>query len=296
MRYTGDDDETFFAYVPGRRRFTLPTCLLMQSPFNKRASNRPQNKIGPDMTHRLAPTVCALALLITPACAQDPASALDRDAIEDIVREYILENPEIIEEALIALTNRQRDAETAQARDKILANQDNLYLNPGDYSVGPESAPVTIVEFFDYRCGYCKRSASWVMELPESYNNQVRVVFKEFPILSAESSQAALAAQAAGRQGKYLEMHTGLMELDNSSGFTAADIDAVARRAGVDVALMRADMTRADIAKAVADSKALARDIGLTGTPSFVIGENYVAGADINRVQTLIEEALSEAG
>ena len=135
-----------------------------------------------------------------------------------------------------------------------------------------------------------------MMELPETYNNQVRVVFKEFPILSAESSQAALAAQAAGRQGKYLDMHNGLMELENSSGFTDADIDAVARRAGVDVAVMRADMGRADIAAAVAQSKALAREIGLTGTPSFVIGENYVAGADIERVESLIEEALSKAG
>ncbi len=248
------------------------------------------------MTHKLALAICALSLAFTPACAQDSGSSVDKAAIEEIVRAYILDNPEIIEEALIALTNQQRDSEAQQARDKIVANQDALFLNPGDYAIGPESAPVTVVEFFDYRCSYCKRSAAWVMGLPGAYDNQVRVVFKEFPILSAESSQAALAAQAAGRQGKYFEMHDGLMQLDNSSGFTAADIDAVARRAGVDVALMRADMTRSDIVAAVATSKALAREIGLTGTPSFVIGESFVPGADTARVESLIEEALARAG
>ncbi|MEO1642630.1 MAG: thioredoxin domain-containing protein [Pseudomonadota bacterium] len=243
---------------------------------------------------KLLPAFVAMtAIALTPACAQQSADAPNKEAVEEIVREYILENPEIIEEALIALqAKRELEEQTANSL-ALAANADALFNTETDYSVGPADAPVTVVEFFDYRCGFCKRSADWAMALPEAYDGQVRVVFKELPILSAESEKAALAALAAGKQGKYNEMHVALMELDNSSGFGPDAIDAAAKDAEVDVVKMRADMSSVDVQRQLADMKALARTLGITGTPTFVVGTSQVPGADQNAVRTLIDAELA---
>lgn len=247
------------------------------------------------MTRALYLAFAATAIALTPACAQSQVDTSDKEAIEKIVADYILENPQIIEDALIALSEQRAAEEAELARAAIADNQDALINNAGDFFVGPADAPVTVVEFFDYRCGFCKRSAQWALELPEKYDNQVRVVFKEYPILSAESEKAALAALAAGKQDKYVEMHMALMELDNGSGFGAEQIDAVAESVGVDVAKMRADMKSIDVQKTVADAKSLARTLGISGTPNFIIGTEQVSGADTRQVEALIESALAES-
>ncbi|MEO1661741.1 MAG: thioredoxin domain-containing protein [Pseudomonadota bacterium] len=247
------------------------------------------------MNRKVSMALAATAIALTPACAQGQVDTADKEAIEKIVYDYIMENPEIIEEALISLSEKREAEEAEAALAAIADNQDALINNPGDYSVGPADAPVTVVEFFDYRCGFCKRSASWAVELPEKFDNQVRVVFKELPILSPESEKAALAAVAAGKQGKYLEMHMALMELDNGSGFGPEQIDAAAESVGVDVETMRADMKSIDVQKNVADAKSLARTLGISGTPNFIVGTEQVPGADVQRVEALIEAALSES-
>lgn len=247
------------------------------------------------MTRTLSFALAATAIALTPACAQGQVDTADKEAIEKIVYDYIMENPEIVEEALIALSEKRAAEEAEQARVAIAENQEALINNPGDYYVGPSDAPVTVVEFFDYRCGFCKRSAQWAVELPEKYDNKVRVVFKEYPILSAESERAALAAVAAGKQDKYLEMHMALMELDNGSGFGAEQIDAAAESVGIDVELMRADMKSIEVQKTVADAKSLARTLGITGTPNFIIGTEQISGADTLSVEALIESALAES-
>lgn len=246
------------------------------------------------MARTFSLALAATAIALTPACAQEQVGTADKEAIEKIVADYIMDNPQIIEDALIALSEQRAADEAEQARAAIAENQDALINNAGDYSIGPADAPVTVVEFFDYRCGFCKRSAEWATELPEKYDNQVRVVFKEFPILSTESEKAALAAIAAGKQDKYIEMHMALMELDNGSGFGPDQIDAAAEAVGVNVATMRADMKSIDVQKTVADAKSLARTLGITGTPAFIIGNEAISGADIPRVEALIEAALAE--
>ncbi|MCR9078299.1 MAG: thioredoxin domain-containing protein [Hyphomonadaceae bacterium] len=247
------------------------------------------------MTRTLSMTLAATAIALTPACAQEQIDTTSREAIEQVVYDYIIENPEIIEEALIALTEKRQLEEEQQIRDAIAENTDKLLNSSGDYSIGPADAKVTVVEFFDYRCGFCKRSASWATGLPEKYDGDVRVIFKELPILSTESEKAALAAIAAGKQGKYIEMHMGLMELDNGSGFGPEQIDQVADSVGVDVARMRADMKSVDVQKTVADSKSLARSLGITGTPNFIIGTEFVGSADITQVEALIQTALADS-
>ena len=246
------------------------------------------------MARTFSLALAATAIALTPACAQEQVGTADKEAIEKIVAEYIIENPQIIEDALIALSEQRAAEEAEQARAAIAENRDALINNAGDFSIGPADAPVTVVEFFDYSCGFCKRSAEWATELPEKYDNQVRVVFKEFPILSTESEKAALAAIAAGKQDKYVEMHMALMELDNGSGFGPDQIDAAAESVGVDVATMRAYMTSIEVQKIVADAISLARTLGITGTPAFIIGDEAISGADIQRVEALIEAALAE--
>lgn len=247
------------------------------------------------MTRTFSMALAATAIALTPACAQGQVDTADKEAVEKIVYNYIMENPEIIEEALIALSEKRAAEESAAAMAAIADNQDALINNPADYFVGPADAPVTVVEFFDYRCGFCKRSAQWATEIPEQYDNKVRVVFKEFPILSTESEKAALAAIAAGKQDKYLEMHMALMELDNGSGFGPEEIDAAAESVGVDVDKMRADMKSIDVQKTVADAKSLARTLNITGTPNFIVGTEMVSGADTQQVEALIEAALAES-
>ena len=247
------------------------------------------------MARTFSLAVAATAIALTPACAQEQVGATDKEAIEKIVADYIMENPQIIENALIALSEQRAAEEAQQAQAAIADNQDALINNAADYSIGPADAAVTVVEFFDYRCGFCKRSAQWALELPEKYDNQVRVVFKEYPILSTESEKAALAALAAGKQDKYVEMHMALMELDNGSGFGPEQIDAVAESVGVDVAKMRADMKSIDVQRTVSDAKSLARTLGISGTPNFIIGTEQVSGADTRQVEALIESALADS-
>lgn len=248
------------------------------------------------MNRKILTTTALAMIAMTPACAQGDVDLADKKAIEQIVHDYILENPEVIEDALIKLTELQSQRETEAARKAIADNMDQIYNSSADYSIGPDDAAVTLVEFFDYRCGYCKRSLDWTMALPEEFDGKVRVVFKEFPILSAESEKAALAALAAGEQGKYAEMHRELMQMDNSTGFDPEDIDAAAERAGVDVARMRADMGSVRLQKVIADNKSLARKIGADGTPAFFVGTEHIAGADQNGVSRALKEALAENG
>lgn len=226
--------------------------------------------------------------LSTTACAQSVDTA-DKEAIEKVVKEYLLENPEIIIEALNVLDERQEKEAEEAARKAVAANSDAIFYNASDYSIGPADAEVTIVEFFDYRCGPCRGAAQWVNAAPAKYDGKVRVVFKEFPILSPESRQAALAALAAGEQGKYPEMHRALMQ--DRSGFKEADIDRVAKSVGVDVEKMREDMKSPALEKALDDTRALAQTIGANSTPTFIVGDELFAGLDLDRIQRLIDAA-----
>jgi protein-disulfide isomerase len=167
------------------------------------------------MTQKLTTLTAAMAaLVLTPACAESKAApGTDRAETEQIIREYILENPELIEEALIKLQAKQKAAASEAAEAAIAANFAALYENEDDYSVGPADAEIVVVEFFDYRCGWCKRSVDWVRALPETHDGKVRVVFKELPIFGGISETASLAALAAGKQGKYTEFHMALMAI-----------------------------------------------------------------------------------
>ena len=247
------------------------------------------------MTRPLLATGALVLVAMTPACADADASKtgnMSRAEIESIVHEYIVTHPEVIEEAIIALNARDRAEAAEAAKAAIDEHKDELYSLSTDHFIGPADAPVTLVEFFDYRCGFCKRSVSYVQDLPEQYDNKVRVVFKEYPIFGGISEDAALAALAAGNQGKYREMHIALMSLKTNDELTQKKIDELAEEIGVDVRKMRADMNSTALKKQLDDMQKLGHALNLGGTPGFYIGDTHIEGADQQGIEKAIEAAL----
>ena len=202
-------------------------------------------------------------------------SALTQPDVERIVRDYLLKNPAVIYEALQEL-QRRREADEAKRQQAMVAqNREAIFADAGDPVGGNPEGNVTLVEFFDYRCGYCRGMAAGLRALL-AQDPQLRFVFKEFPILSPESTLAAKAALAAEKQGKYTAMHFALMQAKDLSGEA---ILALAREQGLDADRLARDMEAADIATRLAENLRLAQTLGVSGTPAFVIGDQIIPGA-----------------
>ena len=246
------------------------------------------------MIRPLLATAAVAMVAMTPACAEGNKApvTMERAELETIIHEYIVTHPEVIEEAIIALNARDRANAVKAAQEAISQNKDQLYNLDTDHFIGPADAPVTVVEFFDYRCGYCKRSMPFVQELPEKYDNKVRVVFKEYPIFGGISETAALAALAAGKQDKYYDMHVALMNLKSNDELTEKKIDELAEEVGVDVRKMRADMQSVALKKQLDDMQRLGHALNLSGTPGFYIGDTAIEGADEQGVRNAIKKEL----
>ena len=245
------------------------------------------------MKSLLMTSIAAGGLMVSSCAEAGPQTDATTAEIEEIVRAYLLENPEIIREALIALQEKEAQQEVALNQESIIAAQDALMNDPRDVSIGPKDAKVTIVEFFDYNCGFCKRATPWVEELIETRGDEVRVVFKELPILedrTKTSKLASKAALAAARQGKYTKMHFNLMA---QSRITADSIRKAAEDIGLDMKKFDADMIDPQIEAHIADMLVLANRLpALTGTPFFVVNDEYVSGADTGRLEQLVDEKL----
>jgi protein-disulfide isomerase len=243
----------------------------------------------------LMTSIAALGVL-TASCAEaGPSTTLTKSEIEALVKDYILENPEIIRDAFIKLQEKEALQEQETFRESIIAARDLLENDPRDPAIGPKDAKVTIVEFFDYNCGFCKRATPWIEDAIETYGDDIRVVFKELPILdnrTKTSRLAARAALAAQRQGKYAEMHFALMQQPRLSGDI---IRKTAEDVGLDMRKYEADLADPTIDQHVSDTILLAERLpALTGTPFFVIGEDYISGADTARLEQLVKAKLAE--
>lgn len=240
-------------------------------------------------TKTMALGLVGVGFLAAAGCAQaqNSTSTLNKAEIESIVKSYLLENPEIVRDALIELEIRQE-------REALAAVSDELYNDPRDMVIGPKDAKVTIVEFFDYNCGFCKKSTQWVKQVIEQHPDDVRVIFKELPILDGRtktSRNAAKAAIAANRQGKYSTMHFSLMK---ERSLTAERVNKLAEKAGLDMVKFAKDMADVSIDRQIDDTISLAQRMPeLTGTPYFVIGNEFVAGANTDRLQDILDTALS---
>jgi protein-disulfide isomerase len=225
----------------------------------------------------------------TQGTSTDTSSAMPPDEFERRVRAYILENPEVLVKAMQRLQARQRAAEANEAAAVLRARADEVFRDPASPVGGNPEGDVTLVEFFDYNCPYCRQVAP-VMNDVEAADPQLRIVYKEFPILGANSVYAAKAALAAHRQGRYAAFHKALMQADGAA--KPESVLAVATEVGLDVARLKADMEDPAIQDAISRNLALARELRITGTPGFVVGERILRGAtDLKTLQGLIGEA-----
>jgi len=223
-------------------------------------------------------TILAVALaLFLAAPAQAQQSTPDANTkIEQVVRDYLLRHPEVIVEALQEMQRREQVAEQERASAMIAAHATQLDDPTGRFVAGNPNGDVTVVEFFDYRCGYCKRAFPSLMEAIQADGN-VRLVFKEFPILGDDSVLAARAALAAARQDRYYDMHVALMQERGS--FTEGKVLAIGHDLGLDVEALRVDMNSPQVDAAINTNRSLARTLNITGTPGFIIGDQVIPGA-----------------
>lgn len=224
---------------------------------------------------------------------EDVAAARSRADIEKIVREYILQHPEVLMESVQAHRDRERAEAQRRSNDAVGTKRPELFDDATSPVIGQADAEIAIVQFFDYKCGYCRRVSPTLSKLLEEHKN-VRVIFKELPILGAESHMASRAALAAAKQGAYLAFHRELMSLNGP--ITPAAIEDTARKLGLDVARLQADMSSKEVEAVLAQNQRLATAIGVQSTPSFVIGNELIAGAiDLAGFEELISRAGKHA-
>ncbi|MBT5413497.1 MAG: DsbA family protein [Rhodospirillaceae bacterium] len=254
------------------------------------------------MIERISLRAAALALALAcfaaqPArAAEDAATTIDpaqRQAIEEIVRDYIMKNPEIVIEALDAMRERERIAREDRAREALTSFGTDLFDNPASPTMGNPDGDIVVVEFFDYRCGYCRRMFEPVMELVES-DGEIRFVLKEFPILGPESVFAARAALASRKQDLYDPFHSAMMMAE--VGLGESTILAIAESVGLDTDRLRADMEDPAIDEELARNFQMADALAIEGTPGYVIGEDIIRGAiSMERFQGYIDKVRDGA-
>lgn len=206
------------------------------------------------------------------------ASTTDRAEIEGIVRNYLINNPEVMIEVQTALNAKQEAAQKEASTQVISENKDKIFQSPSDAVFGNPNGDVTIVEFFDYNCGYCKKALPDMDALLQSDPN-LRFVMKEFPILGADSTRAHIVAKAfkALMPEKYLEFHRDL--LGGEGRATEASAMAIAVKLGANETEVREKMKSPEISQVFHDNYELANSLSITGTPSYVVGNEVVPGA-----------------
>lgn len=228
----------------------------------------------------------ALLLTQTSAIADDGLNAAQKKEVEALVQDYILKNPEVLMRALQEYQIRKQIAEEKRKQENLTSLADDLQQNPASPVIGNPKGDITVVEFFDYRCGYCKRVFPSVVELLKEDGN-IRYVLKEFPILGPDSlvaTQASLAVWNTAPE-KYMDFHVAMMtargQLDRSKIFT------IAGKLGLNLDALEIAMKTSKVTDEINNNGELAENLGITGTPAFIIGNQLAPGA-------LSKEALKQ--
>lgn len=214
-------------------------------------------------------------------------------AVEETIKKYIEDHPEIIVEAFKAMQARQEAEEKAKTLAYLKNSGELLRNDPDSFVGGNPDGDVTLVEFFDYRCGYCKKFHPVMTELLATDPN-IRVVYKEFPILGPQSDLASRAAIAAlmSDRAKYLDFHNALM--DARGNLDRRRIFDIAEENGIDPVQIAEDMESPEVRQVVARSYDLAKNLGIQGTPGFVVGDAIIPGyVNLEQMRKLIAEARS---
>jgi protein-disulfide isomerase len=220
-------------------------------------------------------------MLIAAAPAAEPSfSEPQKTEIEKIVRDYLVSHPEVLQEAMGELEKRQAAEESEKAKAAVAANAETLFNSNRQVVLGNAKGDVTLVEFFDYNCHFCKGALPALMDLMKD-DTKLRVVLKEFPVLgpgSVEAAKVAVAVRMQDKTGKkYLEFHQKL--LGGRGQADKAHALAVAKEVGMDMTRLEKDLGSDEVKVSLEESLKLAETLGLNGTPSYVVGDDVVVGA-----------------
>ena len=230
----------------------------------------------------VATALCLLASragAVAPANGTDPFTPEQRGAIEGIIKEYLIKNPEVLQEAIGELEHRQADAQRNEQKAALAAVGPTLATSAAGSVIGNASGDVTLVEFFDYNCPYCKRALTDLRALIKG-DAKLRVMLRDLPVLgpdSVEATKVALAAKLQLSGDKLLEYHARLLETRGRVGGERGI--AVAKEMGLDVARLQRDIAGPEVAAAMAENAAVSEKLALTGTPAFIIGNEIISGA-----------------
>jgi protein-disulfide isomerase len=230
-------------------------------------------------TRAVAGACAALMLLAAAPVRAEPAADEKRGEFERMIKEYLAEHPEAIQEALDLLASRKAAAKAELQRSAIKKIGHELFSSPRQVTLGNRTGDVTLVEFFDYNCGYCKRALTDLLALMKS-DPKLRVVLKEYPILGPDSVEVARVAVAVRMQdagARYLAFHRKLLEGRGHNDKARAL--AAAQEAGLDMARLERDMASEEVTKSLDESTRLGKALAINGTPGYVVGDRVIIGA-----------------
>jgi protein-disulfide isomerase len=226
------------------------------------------------LAHLLFATGFAVLAATLPASAE-PFSDAQKGEIETIVRNYLLENPAIIREMADKLEAADKKAEDDLRNKALTLHKDEVYKNAADPTVGNPKGNVTVVEFMDYNCGWCKKSVGEIQSLVNSDKN-IKVIFKDFPIFGEHSEYAARAVLAAEKQGKYWDLHQALFAHEGQ--VTTDVVNQLAGGMGLDMAKLQTDAASKAVGEQIAANMELGKQLAINGTPAFIIDDKVYGG------------------
>jgi len=240
----------------------------------------------------IAKTLLVPLLLGFAFSASAAISGSERQEVEKIVEEYLVSHPEVVIKAIHVWQQKQQAAEEALRKETMARLREDA-AKGGSPVWGNPAGSVTVVEFSDYNCPYCKRSFPLLSKMVRE-DGDIRVVMKELPVLGPGSEYAARAALAAQRQGKYQAFHEAMMA--HQGRVAQQQVDQVARQVGLDPDRMKKDMESDEVSLELQKNRIWAERLGITGTPAFVIGEELVPGAIDGRTMKKLVEAARAGG
>ena len=272
--------------VPGRARalFAVPALLALGAAVALQQPAAHAQDAKPATAAPAAPAAGAPSAAAATAGAK-VFSAEQKRAIEDIVKEYLIANPDVFLEIQTALESKMEKIQADKLKAALTENAADIFRRPTAAIAGNPKGDITVVEFFDYNCGYCKKSFPDLAKLIEADPN-IKVVFKELPILSKASEEAARVALAARMQGKYWEVHRAIFESRAPSNEANA-LKAAEKVSGLDMAKLKADLNSPEVLTELAKTKELAAKMGINGTPHFLVGDRSIPGAPENLVEQI---------
>jgi len=210
------------------------------------------------------------------------------EAVRNVIKDYLINNPEIMIEVSRELETRQNARQADEHKRLIMKHKAEIFAAPTDFVYGNPKGDITVVEFFDYNCAWCKRAVDDVVKLTEA-DPRVRVVMKEFPIFGEHSTFAAKAAMASIGQGKYWDFHLAMMR---EKQVTKDKVLGIAERVGLDVAKLQAEMEDPKLEAALKDTHQIAQALSIEGTPGFIVDAKVNVGyLPVAGLQQLVGEA-----